>query len=47
MRTTAPEPAHIELDLAASKIELIDGAYVVRGELVNNGGFPGRQARSS
>ena len=41
MRTTAPEPAHIELDLTASKIELIDGAYVVRGELVNNGRAPG------
>jgi predicted Zn finger-like uncharacterized protein len=37
MRTTAPEQAHIELDLAASKIELVDGAYVVRGELVNSG----------
>jgi predicted Zn finger-like uncharacterized protein len=38
MRTTAlPEEARIELDLAASKVELVDGAYVVRGELVNSG----------
>jgi predicted Zn finger-like uncharacterized protein len=41
MRTTAPEQAHIELDLAASRIELVDGAYVVRGELVNSGRAPG------
>jgi predicted Zn finger-like uncharacterized protein len=38
MRTTAlPEEARIELDLAASKIELVDGNYVVRGELFNSG----------
>jgi predicted Zn finger-like uncharacterized protein len=38
MRTTAqPEEARIELDLANSKVELVDGAYVVRGELVNSG----------
>jgi hypothetical protein len=38
MRTTAPpEEARIELDLAASKIELVDGGYVVRGELFNSG----------
>jgi predicted Zn finger-like uncharacterized protein len=35
--TTLPKEARIELDLAASKIELVDGAYVVRGELVNSG----------
>jgi predicted Zn finger-like uncharacterized protein len=38
MRTNAPaEQARIELDLAASKIELVDGSYVVRGELFNSG----------
>jgi predicted Zn finger-like uncharacterized protein len=38
MRTTAlPEEPRIELDLAASKIELVDGGYVVRGELFNSG----------
>ena len=34
MRTPAPpEEARIELDLANSKIELVDGSYVVRGEI--------------
>ena len=38
MRTTAlPEEPRIELDLAASKIEFVDGGYVVRGELFNSG----------
>jgi predicted Zn finger-like uncharacterized protein len=38
MRTTVPtEEARIELDLAASKVELVDGGYVVRGELLNSG----------
>ena len=38
MRNTAPpEEARIELDLAASKVELVDGGYVVRGELLNSG----------
>jgi predicted Zn finger-like uncharacterized protein len=38
MRNTAPtEEARIELDLAASKVELVDGSYVVRGELLNSG----------
>jgi len=37
MRPTAPDQTRIELDLAASKIELIDGNYVMRGELVNSG----------
>jgi predicted Zn finger-like uncharacterized protein len=35
--TTLPEEARIELDLAASRIELVDGNYVVRGELFNSG----------
>jgi predicted Zn finger-like uncharacterized protein len=37
MRSTPPEEARIELDLAASKIEFVDGGYVVRGELFNGG----------
>jgi predicted Zn finger-like uncharacterized protein len=40
-RTAEPEEARIELDLTNSKVELVDGAYVVRGELVNNGRAPG------
>jgi predicted Zn finger-like uncharacterized protein len=38
-----PRPAavplrpHIEIDLEASKIDVVDGRYVVRGEVVNNG----------
>lgn len=31
----------IEVDLSASKIDLVDGHYVVRGQLVNNGKAPG------
>lgn len=39
MRPSAlPEQARLEIDLAASKVELVDGRYVVRGELVNSGG---------
>jgi predicted Zn finger-like uncharacterized protein len=37
MRTTPPEQPRIELDLASSKVELVDGRYVVRGELLNSG----------
>ena len=38
MRTIPlPEEARIELDLAASRVELVDGNYVVRGELFNSG----------
>jgi predicted Zn finger-like uncharacterized protein len=37
MRTTAPDQPRIELDLANSKVELVDGRYVVRGELLNSG----------
>src|SRR5258708_7684714 len=35
-----PEPAaraQLEIDFATSKIELVDGHYVVRGEIVNTG----------
>lgn len=34
-------PAHLEIDLAMSKIELVDGRYLVRGEVANTGGSPG------
>jgi predicted Zn finger-like uncharacterized protein len=37
MRPTAPDQPRLELDLANSKIELVDGRYVVRGELMNSG----------
>jgi len=33
----AAEFPRLELDLAASKVELIDGRYVVRGEVLNSG----------
>jgi predicted Zn finger-like uncharacterized protein len=36
-RTTPPDLPRIELDLANSKVELVDGRYVVRGELLNSG----------
>ena len=36
-----PLPAKLEVDLAMSKIELVDGRYVVRGEVANTGGSPG------
>jgi predicted Zn finger-like uncharacterized protein len=34
------EGAKLEVDLNASKVELVDGRYVVHGEIVNNGGAP-------
>ena len=40
-----PRPAQLEVDLALSKIELIDGRYVVRGEIVNTGGSAGTARR--
>ncbi|MBN9486194.1 MAG: zinc-ribbon domain-containing protein [Alphaproteobacteria bacterium] len=40
-----PQPAQLEVDLALSKIELIDGRYVVRGEIVNTGGSAGTARR--
>jgi predicted Zn finger-like uncharacterized protein len=38
-RPPAAEPARpqIEIDLDSSKIDVVDGRYVVRGQLVNNG----------
>lgn len=45
-RPMRPGPAdaarpQIEVDLSASKIDVVDGRYVVRGQLVNNGKAPG------
>jgi len=37
----APARPQIEVDLSASKIDVVDGRYVVRGQLVNNGRAPG------
>ncbi|SJZ34819.1 MJ0042 family finger-like domain-containing protein [Enhydrobacter aerosaccus] len=37
----APGPAQLEIDLAASRIELVDGRYVVHGEITNRGGSAG------
>src|SRR5262249_31333910 len=37
---TMPQPparAQLEIDFASSRIELVDGRYVVKGEIVNNG----------
>jgi hypothetical protein len=34
---TPPAVAQLEVDFAKSKIELVDGRYVVRGEIVNSG----------
>jgi len=39
-KVAMPEPAaraQLEVDMATSKIEMIDGHYVVQGEIVNNG----------
>jgi hypothetical protein len=34
-------PAQLEVDLSASKIELVDGRYVIHGEIINHGGTAG------
>ena len=39
-KMTMPDPparAQLEIDVAASKVELVDGRYVVQGEIVNTG----------
>lgn len=40
-RVSPPDQARLEIDLDASKIELVDGRYVVQGEVVNTGRVPG------
>lgn len=44
-RRTLPDQARLEIDLDASKIELVDGRYVVVGEVVNTGQAPGSTNR--
>lgn len=36
-RTAAPVAARLALDVGASKVELVDGRYLVQGEVVNTG----------
>ena len=44
-RRTAPDQARLEIDLDNSKVELVDGRYVVQGEIVNTGQAPGSTTR--
>lgn len=37
--------AHVGIDMATTKIDLIDGRYVVAGELINTGNAPGSTRR--
>lgn len=39
--TPAPSGAQLDIDLAASKIDLVDGKYVVHGDILNRGGSAG------
>ncbi len=46
--TGRPAPANqarLEIDLDAAKVELVDGRYVVRGDVVNTGRAPGSTSR--
>ena len=40
-----PPHAQVGIDMAATKIELVDGRYVVQGELINTGTAPGSTSR--
>ncbi len=40
-QTTDPSRPRIEVDLSSSKIDVVDGRYVVRGQIVNNGKVAG------
>lgn len=44
-RPAPPDQARLEIDLDASKIEVIDGRYVVQGEVVNTGRQPGSTSK--
>jgi hypothetical protein len=44
-RPAPPEQARLEVDVDASKIELVDGRYVVQGEVVNTGRRPGSTSK--
>lgn len=41
----APARPQVGIDMAATKIDLVDGRYVVQGELVNTGTAPGTTSR--
>jgi len=46
--TSRPAPANrarLEIDLDATKVELVDGRYVVQGDVVNTGRAPGSTSR--
>jgi predicted Zn finger-like uncharacterized protein len=45
VRASPPQQARLEIDLDASKIELVEGRYVVLGEVVNTGQVPGSTNR--
>ena len=44
-RPAPPAKARLEIDLEASRVELVDGRYIVRGEVVNAGNGPGSTKR--
>ena len=44
-RVTAANQARLEVDLDNSKVELVDGRYVVQGDVVNTGRAPGSTSR--
>ncbi|MBI3195935.1 MAG: zinc-ribbon domain-containing protein [Rhodospirillales bacterium] len=44
-RHAPADQAQLEIDLDASKVELVDGRYVVLGEVVNTGRAPGSTTR--
>ena len=44
-RPAPPDQARLEIDIDASKIELVDGRYVVQGEVVNTGRRPGSTSK--
>jgi predicted Zn finger-like uncharacterized protein len=45
IQPSPPDEARLRIDLDASKIELVDGRYVVQGEIVNTGDKPGSTSR--
>jgi hypothetical protein len=44
-RPAPANQARLEIDLDATKIELVDGRYVVQGDIVNAGRAPGSTSR--
>jgi len=45
VRPAPPAQARLEIDLDASKIDVVDGRYVVQGEVVNTGRQPGSTSK--